>query len=233
MATQQRCVGTVVHMANFGDAHRVVELVSREQGRLAVVARGARASKRRFGGIVDLFSTLQVELSYSRSAQLPTLVSADARALRLGLRRDLGAMGRAGFFCACARALLPPLQAAPIWVGLFEQALDSLNAGEVAHSARFFAPMLRHAGLLPPCRCASCGRVPPAAALGLRLSDGALCCTLCAPKLGALSHSVLQALSEAPAPPLNEHTARELERLVALLVSLQQGKPLRPPNYLG
>ena len=45
--------GVVVQLRNAGESDRVVELLTVEEGRLALYARGARASRKRFAGVLD------------------------------------------------------------------------------------------------------------------------------------------------------------------------------------
>ncbi|RYF11185.1 MAG: hypothetical protein EOO40_03775, partial [Deltaproteobacteria bacterium] len=65
--------GIVLHLAAFGEAHRLVEVLTPQEGRLTVVARGARASRRRFAGILELFGQLRLQVQGGTQGGMGTL----------------------------------------------------------------------------------------------------------------------------------------------------------------
>lgn len=141
-----------MHLGKTGDAHRVVDVLTAEHGRVTLLARGARASKRRFAGILDVFATLQIQLSFGRGGGMGTLVAADPIAVRLGIRTDLASIARASTLCRCVRALVAPTEPAAAAVQALEWGLDRLDVGEVAQAAAAYSRLLAAAGLLPEAR---------------------------------------------------------------------------------
>ena len=83
----------VLHLRSYGDSHRIVELLTREHGRICVVARGARASKRRFAGALDLFVQLDTEID--TKGRFWSLRSVDIQNSRIGIRSGLESIARA------------------------------------------------------------------------------------------------------------------------------------------
>ncbi len=66
----------VLHRRNFEEASLLVELLTRDRGRLGAVARGARKSRRHRGGLLQPYVPLQVSLS--GRGQLATLGQLEA-----------------------------------------------------------------------------------------------------------------------------------------------------------
>jgi DNA repair protein RecO (recombination protein O) len=241
----------VLHLGNTGDSHRMVEMLCAQRGKLVAIARGARASKKRFAGILDVFATLGLQLQ--GSSGLHTLLQADAQSLRLGIRQNFHAIVRAQAFCQCVRALVPPEQPVQEVYAALTTALDLLDAGAVVRSASCYPQLLAAAGLLPEVRCQSCGVRPPNAPLGLSRRDGALSCARCQPGVQALLPEVLTALHQAPhqaphpavqkelhqapaqATPsfgeLTEAGAQALEACALTMVGLHRGRALVLPDY--
>lgn len=65
----------VLHHRPFRDSSRILDIVSRQHGRLSLVARGSRGSKSRLKGILRPFSPLN--LSWVMRSDLGTLTGAD------------------------------------------------------------------------------------------------------------------------------------------------------------
>lgn len=174
--------GIVLSHRNFSDSHRIVEVLSAEEGRVSLLARGARASKKRFAGALDSFVTLRMQVS--ASGNLWTLLSVDILNPRLPLRSDLDSLLRASLLVELARTLAPEQQPAPEVLGVLTDALDRIAAGELASAAAAFPAMLAAAGVLPEVgACAQCGhRERPG-----RVFDVGYICRQCRPARRPLS----------------------------------------------
>jgi DNA repair protein RecO (recombination protein O) len=57
----------------FGESDKIVTLLTRDAGKLKGIARGAKRSLRRFGGSLELFSHVRVDLRERRTAELAFL----------------------------------------------------------------------------------------------------------------------------------------------------------------
>ena len=58
--------GIVVGLVDLGEADRIVRLLTADEGRTSVLARGARGSRRRYGGVFELGARVQVERGRGR-----------------------------------------------------------------------------------------------------------------------------------------------------------------------
>src|SRR5690349_9524214 len=79
----------VLHQRPWGDAGRVVELFTREHGRLSVFAQGVRGGKARLAAVLQPFVPLLV--SWAGRGESPRLTGAEfdpAQAVRTALRHD-------------------------------------------------------------------------------------------------------------------------------------------------
>lgn len=76
----------LLHHRDYQDSSRILELLSRDHGRLSVVARGSRSGKSRLKGILRPFLPLQV--SWVSRSDLGTLTGAELRAAPISLRGE-------------------------------------------------------------------------------------------------------------------------------------------------
>lgn len=192
--SRARVEGVVVRLATFGDAHRVVELLSPTHGRLALVARGARASKKRFAGVLDAFASLRCEVELAPTG-LSTLVSADLENLRLGIRRSLEGIERAASLSQLAQRLAPEHAHADRLHDSLVLGLDALDRGELAPAAGAYLGLLVAAGIGPDLTsCAACGAKDPTRGALVAELHG-LVCPSCARGRTLLSAAALACLA--------------------------------------
>ena len=118
-----KLTGIVLRTVDTGESDRVVTLLSRERGKVAAFARGARASRRRFGGSLEPFTLVTAEVR-ERPART---CSGSTRSRRCeafgGIRGDLariacaalrgGAVARARPRSRAARGALRPARRVP------------------------------------------------------------------------------------------------------------------------
>ncbi len=85
----------VLRKVDFGESHVILHLLCRDLGRVSAVARGARASKRRFSGCLEPLRVLDATLKPPRKGDLFTAealdVSEDFRALEDRIERVMAA----------------------------------------------------------------------------------------------------------------------------------------------
>ena len=67
----------ILRSVDFSESDRVIHLLVPDVGRVAVIARGARRSAKRFGGTLDLFNHLRVQIERRRSGGLSRLDQAE------------------------------------------------------------------------------------------------------------------------------------------------------------
>lgn len=79
----------VLHAFNYSESSRILRLATREAGVQSVLARGARASQRRFGSAVDLFAEGEVQYDVRAGRDLHTLARFDVMRSRVALGSSL------------------------------------------------------------------------------------------------------------------------------------------------
>lgn len=152
--------GVVVGAVDVGEADRIVRLLTPEEGRTAVSARGVRGSRRRFAGAFDLGAQVRVVRRKGRGA-LPSVTDVDVLRLPDRARTEVERIALLGYGCEVASALAPEGTPAPKPHGLLLAWLDVLEGDVrpgIAARAALEAKALTFAGLAPALdRCARCG----------------------------------------------------------------------------
>lgn len=155
----QALTGVVVGHQDLGETDRILRFLTAERGRVDLVARGARASRKRFGGVLELGNRVRVLPARSRGGlgriQEVELLKAVDRA-----RSDLDRIALLAYGCELLGAMaghdLPePKQTRllVVWLELLE--MDAV-AG-VASRLALEAKALTFAGVLPSLtHCAAC-----------------------------------------------------------------------------
>jgi len=92
---------------DYRDADRIVTLFTRDAGKLSAVARGARASKRRFAGALEPYAVIRVELERPRG-DLHGLKRAEVTRVFPNILSELARMESAGAALALVREAHPP-----------------------------------------------------------------------------------------------------------------------------
>lgn len=89
MSTQRRVQlqpGYILHHRPFRETSQILDIVTRDYGRIALVARGSRGSKSRLAGVLRPF--LPLKLSWVAKSDLGTLTGAEASGPPAGMRGD-------------------------------------------------------------------------------------------------------------------------------------------------
>lgn len=149
------CTALLLSRIDFGESDRILTLLTEEKGKLSAFARGARKSRRRFMGVLEPFSLVQVTLRESRG----TMHRLDEASLIDGfdtLRHDLGAMSRAAYACELTRELCRENAASCEFFSLLRAFLE--GSADPVELMRFELGALSLSGLRPHLdRCVSCG----------------------------------------------------------------------------
>ena len=156
-----RCAAVVLGMVDYRDRDRIVRLITPDRGRVSALARGARGSRRRFRGVIDLGNRLDVIIRPG-SGELWHLQEAELAEARLNLREHLHAMALASYSCELVGALAREDHPEPRLFGLLEVFLTVLDGATSDPADAFRAGLeikaLTCAGLAPlVTRCARCG----------------------------------------------------------------------------
>jgi DNA repair protein RecO (recombination protein O) len=88
--SEHRTRGLVLRTFDQGESDRLVHLYTEALGRVSVIAKGARRSRRRFPGLLELFNLLDARIVEPPRAQLARLEGASLARAFEGLSADLG-----------------------------------------------------------------------------------------------------------------------------------------------
>lgn len=239
----------VLRTVDVGDSGRVVTLLTREQGKLAAFARGARASRRRFAGALEPFTLLAAGLSGGEGEALARLESAAIVRSFHAIRGELPRIACAACAAELSGALLRDLEPHPALFDRLVAYLERLDAAPATPAGLrvFELGALADAGYRPRLDgCARCGARAPEAGEGGPLlfspGDGGVLCAACAPSgsAGALRLSAgalallrrLQALGDAGGEPVAPGAWREARDVLERFIERLAGRRLASRRFL-
>lgn len=151
--------GIVLRTYPFGDADRVVVLLSPNHGKIRTVAKGIRKTKSRFGGRLEPFTHVDLVLYEGRNLDTITQVSVLEPFPRL--RADLDAVVAAGTMVEAADAVAQEHESSMRLFLLLHRGLRALEAGQFGTDlmTSYLLKLAEVVGVAPALsRCASCGR---------------------------------------------------------------------------
>lgn len=242
-----KLTGIVLRTVDTGEADRVVTLLTRERGKVAAYARGARASRRRFGGSLEPFTLVTAEVRERTASELLGLESVAPIEAFGGIRGDLARIACAAYAAELSRELVRDHEPHEDLFDLLAAYLRALDTGPATPTAlrAFELGALRAAGLSPRLdACARCGRSPPAGPARFDPGQGGILCEACspwaapgAPFLSAAAAASLLRLSEgglgaAAGESLAPQAGREARDALTAFVEHQLGKRLQARRFL-
>lgn len=233
--------GIVLRRIEHGEADRILTVLTRGHGKVGVIARGARRLHSRYGGLIELFAELDLELARGRN--LDVLVQA---AVVPGpvLAGDLDRTAYAGLVAEVADAVTEDRHPLEGLYDLTRAALVGLGVEDDPRLAviEFLARILDFMGWgLQVDVCVQCGRpLRPEPAAFQAHSGGFLCssCVLGEPEvIGVTALKVLRILFAGdPALfrrlRLDAATLADLERVLEIHLEWQLERRLRSLHFL-
>ncbi len=203
----------ILRNVDFGESDRILHLLTPETGRVTVIAKGARRSKKRFPGTLDLFNHLDVQLEKRRPTSMARLEAARLRTTLLGLRSDPRRFAMGCYLLELLDRLAPEGGARVDHRRLFGFALGALRlidgrAPDLRLRILLEVRALDALGIGPELRhCVRCGEelsdADGSGPVGFHIAEGGPCCARCVPQ----GHPLL---------PVHRGTLRTLERSRAL-----------------
>jgi DNA repair protein RecO (recombination protein O) len=171
----------VLRRLDYGEADRILTLLTREHGKLAAIAKGSRRAKARSGSGLDLFTRSQMMLAKGRNLDVV------AQSERRGDTRNIsGDLQRTAYACLVAEVADKVLEDRHPVDDVFELVaitLTRLNAperGARADAAWFLMRILELLGYQPQLQdCAGCGTPLPEAPAWFSPLLGGVLCTRC------------------------------------------------------
>jgi DNA repair protein RecO (recombination protein O) len=213
----------VLRSIRYGEADRILHLYTPHRGRLGAIAKGVRRASSRFGGRLEPFFRLRIELHEGRG-ELLTVTGAQTVNAHPALRASAPALDAAARACDAVGRLFETDEPHP---GVFNllchklSLLDADPAGATRAAALAFRLKLLHAAGLAPqlSACASCGEAEHL--VGFSGAAGGVVCGGCEASAFPLeqpAHEFMvgalgRPLSETPSGP--ERALGQVERAVA------------------
>jgi DNA repair protein RecO (recombination protein O) len=221
----------VLRAVDFGESDRILHLLVPESGRLTVIAKGARRSVKRFGGTLDFFNHLRVQVDRRRPRAMARLDQAQLIRHFAPLREDPARFALGSYLLELLDRLAPEGGTRDDMRRLFAHALAALEL-VAAHSpdarTRVILELraLDALGLRPELRrCVRCGREAGSEGpVDFHVADGGPVCGACGASLDGLLRvhlGTLRALEQALVLDVDR-----LDRLVLPPPSLEEARLL-------
>jgi len=150
----------VLSRFDYGEADRILTLITPGGGKIKAIAKGIRRQKSRIGGSLEPFAELRVALAQGRTFEVVTQV--DVVHPWLNLRDNLVSFGTASYLAELANGTLEEHHAAESVYVMLKRAYEILDAGMApGRVARWFEMHLAdELGVRPEVdRCVECGRL--------------------------------------------------------------------------
>jgi DNA repair protein RecO (recombination protein O) len=178
--------GITLRRIAYGDHDVILTLFSKDRGKMAVIAKSAKKSRKRFSGLLELFSELSVTCHRSRRGGMPVLQEASLVQPFANIRGDIQRTATASYWVELVNDWL---QDHECQTGLYELlmfALSRLDAGlrpPMEISILFQMRFLELSGMGPGIdACHRCQRDVDSlkgSALGFNLARGSVICDAC------------------------------------------------------
>jgi DNA repair protein RecO (recombination protein O) len=171
----------------YREGDLILTLLTRDQGLVSVMARSGRNSRKRFGGVLDLFTVFRARWSATGRGGLSVLNGADPVLQYPGIFESFERLQTGQALLVMTRDLL---RDAPVGEGAFERVVGAFAALEGAMPDRAHVVVPAHAiGLLEEMghgpssrRCPDCGRTIGEVGRGMSWSTGHVLCVDCGQK---------------------------------------------------
>jgi len=250
----------VLRVVDYGDADRIVTLLTAAHGKVSALARGARSSRRRFGAALSSFGFGEALLEERRGQDLWLLSDLHVSRGFPNLPHELSRFGHAAYACELCLHLCPPHVPEPEVLRLLICLLDYLDGLPIVEKPSplalriFELRLLAAVGLaLQLDDCAACGSPVPAAPLiPLDIRRGGVLCEACflgpipsqlGPQGGGLTAALrdtLRALTALDIEPatirpltLDPPGQRQIRELLQSLIQNHLGHGLRAVEFIS
>jgi len=150
----------LLHRLDYGDFDLILTFLSLERGKISLIAKAAKKSTKRFAGILELFSLIEVVGSTSRGRGLPVLQEAVLQSPFSTIRDDIKKTAYASYWCELINKWVEENRKQVQLYHLLQHVLSQLDSGVAAAaelSILFQMRLLSLSGHGPNLRqCARC-----------------------------------------------------------------------------
>ncbi len=201
---------------DLGESDQLVSFLSSGRGKVKGIAKGAKRSKKRFGGLLSPFLLVQIDYFEAPNRDLVRIEGCGLIHYYAPVYGDLERLLTGCCALEFLERVLPEREELEEWFGLLKAFLEGLSGREETGPVLwiFFAKALRLLGLQPQFgRCIHCRRLlGPSGMFGFSVPHGGAVCGACI-KQGTATHRV------------GSKTLSLLERWTT--VPFEQGVPLK------
>ncbi len=207
----------ILRRSDFGEADRLLTVFTPQRGKLRLLAKGARKTKSRKAGHIELFT--HAALQVARGRNLDILTQADTVESYRSLREDLGKISHAYYVAELTDRFTEEDDPAPPVFQLLALTLARLNDGNASQqylALRFFElHLLGLTGFQPQLHfCVACNQPVKEEANTFSASDGGVLCPACGE-----SHPQAKTLSLGALKTLRFLQTRPWEQIAGLQLS--------------
>ena len=246
-----RSTAVVLRTSDFGESDRLVVFFTRDFGKLRAVAKGAKRSRKRGLGALQIFSHLRVEVVEGGRSPIPRIETADLLHPFYGMAADPVALGYGGYLVELVNGFSQELEPHPPVFDLLVAFLDRLDRGLGGERLlRIFELLAADGfGFRPNLdACLSCGLIadgaPSGAAAGaFSAAQGGYICPACVPRvpdalpLAAETRGALLRVLQAPRKELDgveipRHALDEMRAFLPRFLQAQLGYAPKSIGYL-
>lgn len=190
---------------NYGDHDLIINLFTLDRGKVSVIAKAAKKSVKRFGGVLELFSVMDAVINPGRGKGLPVLQEAALIHPYANIRSDVVKTAYASYWAELVNTWMEEYDRQDLIFALLRHvfsALDGQAHGTRALSILFQIRFMLLSGLAPNLStCSRCGLAAEkvtAAKVSFSLKNGGIVCGDCnafASHRVALSRGTLKQLT--------------------------------------
>lgn len=244
----EKAEALVLRVVDFSETSAVVTLFSREFGKIAGLAKGARRPKGPFESALDLLSRVRLVFLRKSSDALDLLTEAKLEKRFRSASRDLSHLYGAYYVAELLNELTHDFDPHPELFDLAVDTLEKLGAASISAGIvilRFELTALRMLGHLPSTReCVECGKsIAGERRTAFGLASGGVLCEACRPgkrHVVSLSKEAVAWIETLVEPgeawitkPLERRQAGELRGAVSQYMSHVLGHKPRMLEYIG
>jgi DNA repair protein RecO (recombination protein O) len=237
----------VLRARDYSESDRIVTLLTREFGKLSGIAKGVKASRRRFERKLEPFSHVNLFFKRRPQGQLVFITRAEpGDSVPPSIEDDLAKIALGSYMLELADALTSEEAEATDAYHILARALETLGGGTVTLALRqsFELNLLRVAGFgLDFARCRICGVADALndSAVYFVVARGGIVCARCRPqapegavRLASVSAAALAAIAAAPIEhaPMLTHAGSDAALAIARFLASILDRKLRSVAFL-
>ena len=178
----------MIRRLEYGDYDLILTFFSLAYGKISLIAKAAKKSTKRFGGILELFSELDIVSSSGRGKGLPVLQEATLRQPFSEIRADITRTAYASYWAELIHAWMPEHERQNELYELFKRILGELDSGRASAAGLSILFQMRflnisgHRPNLSHCwRCQNPLDITASGKLYFDIARGGISCRRCVP----------------------------------------------------